>query len=94
MTMMQPTGSFIWGPSGQQLTPEARAQMNNDTMAPSPDFSPVGSWTQGMSRLANAMAGAYRRQADAFPAAPGGGTPSFGTQIANVLTMRNNGGLY
>ncbi len=36
----------------------------------------------------------YQEQGKAFPAAPGGGQPSFMTGLANFFTGRNNGGLY
>lgn len=94
---MATNGPFFWGANGEQLTPE-QARMQHEMAAElagaPPDFSPVGSPLQGLARVANAMAGAYQRQGQAFPDAPGGATPSFGTQLANFWTMRNNGGLY
>jgi hypothetical protein len=84
--------AFVWGPNGQQLSPEQRAQLS--VIQKGPDFSPVGSWTEGMARVADAMAGAYNAQGQSFPTAPGGATPGFGTQLSNLFTLRNNGGLY
>lgn len=89
---MNITQPFIWGPNGQQMSPEQRAQISY--LAKGPDFSPIGSWTQGMARVADAMSGAYNAQGQSFPTAPGGATPSFGTQLSNLFTLRNNGGLY
>ena len=46
---------FVWGPNGQQMTPEqiAALQRQGSSMAP------VGSTMEGMGRLAQAAAGAY-----------------------------------
>jgi hypothetical protein len=55
---------FVWGPGGSQLTPEEIAKMRafeDEQMAGAIDTSPVGHWTQGLARVANAAAGAYRR---------------------------------
>jgi hypothetical protein len=67
------------------LTPEQHA---------APDFSPVASPTEGFARVVNALAGAYRQQGQAFPAAPGNAVPSFQTRLGNIFTRRHNGGLY
>lgn len=55
---------FTWGAGGQKLTPgelARRREIEDSLLAKGPDFSPVGDWTQGLARVANAAAGAYRR---------------------------------
>lgn len=56
--------AFIWGAGGKKLTPEEaerRRQVENALLAKGVDFSPVGHWTQGLARVADAAAGAFRR---------------------------------
>lgn len=56
--------AFIWGAGGKKLTPEEaerRRQVENALLAKGLDFSPVGHWTQGLARVADAAAGAFRR---------------------------------
>ncbi|HEV7246577.1 MAG TPA: hypothetical protein VGN93_06245 [Shinella sp.] len=49
---------------------------------------------QGIAQMAEAaMAGNQARNA-MFPDAPGGKAPSFGTQMRNMVTRGNNGGMY
>ena len=49
---------------------------------------------QGIAQMAEAaMAGNQQRNA-MFPQAPGGAAPSIGTQIRNMFTRGNNGGMY
>lgn len=81
--MQQPMSPFTWGANGEQLTPEQlskRRQLISALMPQGPDFSPVGHWTQGLARVANAAAGniaanrledVQRTQAG-FPVRPGG----------------------
>lgn len=55
--------SFIWGEGGAALTPEqiaARRKVEN-ALVGKIDTSPVGHWTQGLARVADAFAGAVRR---------------------------------
>ena len=55
---------FTWGAGGQKLTPgdlARRREIEDSLLAKGPDFSPVADWTQGLARVANAAAGAYRR---------------------------------
>ena len=55
--------SFIWGDGGAALTPEqiaARRKVENALVGKT-DTSPVGHWTQGLARVADAFAGAVRR---------------------------------
>ena len=55
---------FTWGAGGQKLTPgelARRREIEDALLAKGPDFSPVGHWTQGLARVADAAAGAFRR---------------------------------
>ena len=55
---------FTWGAGGQKLTPDQlarRREIEDALVARGPDFSPVGHWTQGLARVADAAAGAFRR---------------------------------
>lgn len=64
-TPRNPLAAFIWGAGGAALTPEELAQRREveDALLAKQgiDTSPVGHWTQGLARVANAAAGAYRR---------------------------------
>lgn len=54
--------AFLWGPGGQQLTPEqlAAIQQQADAMgAAGSSTAPVGSTMEGLARVAQAGAGAY-----------------------------------
>ena len=58
------TDPFFWGKSGAKLTPEQIARqraMEMELASGGIDTSPVGHWTQGLARVANAAAGAFRR---------------------------------
>lgn len=58
------TKPFVWGDNGAALTPEELAKMRDredQAAQQGVDFSPVGSWTQGLARVANAAAGSFRR---------------------------------
>lgn len=68
--MFQP---FIWGPQGQQLTPdqvERLRQQSAAAAARASDTSPIGHWSAGLARLVDGW-GAYRgnQRADAQEAA-------------------------
>ncbi|MCZ4093050.1 hypothetical protein [Sinorhizobium psoraleae] len=55
---------FVWGGSGQKLTPEQverRREIEQAILAKGVDVSPVQDWTQGAARVADAIAGAFRR---------------------------------
>lgn len=58
-----PLESFIWGEGGAALTPEEIASRRKIEAALTGkiDTSPVGHWTQGLARVADAFAGAVRR---------------------------------
>lgn len=56
--------AFVWGAGGRKLTPDEiarRREVEDALLAQGADFSPVGDWTQGVARVANAAAGAFRR---------------------------------
>lgn len=55
---------FTWGEGGERLTPEAlakRRQIEDALLAKGVDTSPVGHWSQGLARVADAAAGSVRR---------------------------------
>lgn len=55
---------FIWGPGGKAMTPEEvekERRIAEALIAQGVDTSPVGHWTQGAARVAQALAGAVRR---------------------------------
>lgn len=54
---------FVWGAGGAKLTPEEiarRREMEDKKLAGGVDTSPVGHWTQGAARVADALAGVVR----------------------------------
>lgn len=54
---------FFVGPGGQRMSAEQIArqrQIASALMQQGMDFSPVGHWTQGLARVANAAAGAFK----------------------------------
>jgi len=54
---------FIWGANGEQLTPEQirRGRKSADALlASGTDMSPIAHPMQGVARVAQAMAGAYK----------------------------------
>lgn len=56
--------SFVWGAGGAMLTPEELAkekELEAKLASQAVDTSPVGHWTQGLARVANALAGSVRR---------------------------------
>lgn len=58
--MIGPLDSFVWGSGGAQLTPtqiDAQRKVAQALMAQGSDYSPVQSWTQGASRVAQAIFG-------------------------------------
>lgn len=55
---------FLWGSGGRKLTPEEverRREIENAILSKGVDFSPVADPLQGLGRVANAAAGAFRR---------------------------------
>ena len=55
---------FTWGAGGQKLTPgelARRREIEDALLAKGPDFSPIADPLQGFARVANAAAGAFRR---------------------------------
>lgn len=64
MALPNPLEAFTWGAGGARLTPEElakRRQVEDALLARGVDTSPVGHWTQGLARVADAMAGSFRR---------------------------------
>jgi len=63
-TVRNPLESFVWGQGGAALTPEEIAkqrEVEEAVRARGVDTSPVGHWTQGLARVADALAGSVRR---------------------------------
>ncbi|MDR6955980.1 hypothetical protein J2X65_005367 [Ancylobacter sp. 3268] len=61
---INPSQAFVWGPGGQKLTYDELQRMQAmeaRQAAEAIDTSPVGHWTQGAARVADALAGAMRR---------------------------------
>lgn len=55
---------FVWGRGGAQLTPDQIAkqrEIEDALLQRGIDTSPVGDWTQGLARVADAAAGSFRR---------------------------------
>lgn len=58
--LMQPEQPFTWGAGGARMTPEQidlRQKAALAQQAAGMDMSPVGSWTQGLARVAQALVG-------------------------------------
>lgn len=56
----KPEGAFLWGKGGQKQSMDAVNQqrsMGQQQMAIGADFSPVGSWTQGLARAISGLSG-------------------------------------
>lgn len=61
MALPNPLEAFVWGKGGAKMTPEQIAREREIAASLTQiDTSPVGHWTQGLARVANAAAGAYR----------------------------------
>ncbi|MBA4774301.1 MAG: hypothetical protein H2044_01425 [Rhizobiales bacterium] len=61
---MAVSNAFVWGSGGAKLTPEQIAkqrEIEDALLQKGVDVSPVGDWTQGLARVANAAAGSFRR---------------------------------
>lgn len=61
---MAVSNAFVWGSGGSKLTPEQIAkqrEIEDALLQKGVDVSPVGDWTQGLARVANAAAGSFRR---------------------------------
>ena len=61
---MATNSPFIWAAGGRKLTPQeaaARREIENAILEKGIDFSPVADPFQGLGRVANAAAGAFRR---------------------------------
>ncbi|MBZ9603998.1 hypothetical protein [Phyllobacterium chamaecytisi] len=62
---VNPNSAFVWGPGGIALTPEQVAlqrELLARQQAKGADFSPVGHWTQGAARVADALAGVIKER--------------------------------
>lgn len=91
LTDMMP--SFVWGAGGAQMTPEqiARERAIADALvAQGINTSPVGHWTQGLARVANAAAGAFR--GGAADEAERTGRSDWQSRLASTLAGTGSGG--
>lgn len=91
LTDMMP--SFVWGAGGAQMTPEqiARERAIADALvAQGINTSPVGHWTQGLARVANAAAGAFR--GGAANEAERAGRADWQSRLASTLAGTGSGG--
>lgn len=93
-----PAAPFVWGAGGAQMAPEqvtAQQKIAQLMMQQGLDYSPVRSWSQGASRVAQAMLGGYMskeaddeakairtRDRDALLSVLGGGSPSAAPAVA------------
>lgn len=58
----EPTDPFVWAEGGKRMTPADIAiarELAKGQMAAGADYSPVGHWTQGLSRVAQALLGGF-----------------------------------
>jgi hypothetical protein len=56
---------FIWGGGGQRLSPDdidAKRKIAQALMAQGTDYSPVGSWAQGLARVAQGVLGGFEER--------------------------------
>lgn len=49
---------------------------------------------QGMAQMGQAAMAGNQMRNQSFPSAPGGGRPSMGMNLMNMVTRGNNGGMY
>ncbi|MBI0475730.1 hypothetical protein D9601_10240 [Sphingomonas sp. MA1305] len=60
-----PPPAFVYGEGGRRLTPDMiaqRSRMAQGMIAQGMDTSPVGSWTQGLARVAQSLVGAMQQR--------------------------------
>lgn len=53
---------FVWGAGGTRESVAARRKVAQALMAKGADYSPIGHWTQGLARVADAMVGAWQNK--------------------------------
>lgn len=98
MDSSNPLMPFQWGPGGQALSPEElarRRRVADALLADGADTSPIGHWTEGAARMAQAGVGALQKRQLAslpkgFATAPGG----FMGFRNPFMTYKPGGGLY
>lgn len=87
---------FYWGAGGAQLTPEDIAKQREAEVAllqRGVDTSPVGHWTQGLARVADALAGSVRRgRLDAAQAESDAYSAGVSKTIADYLSGGSSSG--
>lgn len=75
---------FVWGANGQMTDPRQRAAQV--------DTSPIGHWTEGAARVANALVGSMQDRRDASRAAGFPDIPRTGFGFVNPFTAYTKGG--
>jgi hypothetical protein len=84
---------FVWGGGGQRLSPDdidAKRKIAQALMAQGADYSPVGSWAQGLARVAQGVLGGFEeRDLDKSAAANQAETQD---TIAKLLAPGGGGG--
>lgn len=93
-TVSAPAEPFVWGKGGRRMTPEQIAQEQQIAQAlMQPDFSPVGHWTQGLGRVAQAALGNLREgRADRAGEANAAETASIAQLLMNPTGASATGG--
>ncbi len=81
------------GTSGKPADRNQLAQQFAMSMLGHPAQNAAEGWGQMAAGIGLGLS-KFRDQNKAFPAAPGGGQPSFMTGLANFFTGRHNGGLF
>ena len=84
--------SRLQQPGGQN--PDKRQQLVKQLEAMITGQGPAQNVDQGIGQMMSGAALGIAKRNAAFPQAPGGGAPSFGTGLMNFFTGGRNGGLY
>ncbi|MEX2741082.1 hypothetical protein AB3480_06495 [Rhizobium mongolense] len=91
-----PFGAYRYMQPQQQQSGDLRQRMAAQ-LAQSIMGQPADTTGEGALQLATGIGmglSKFNRKDGAYPEAPGGASPSFGTMLGNFFTGRNNGGLY
>lgn len=89
---MSPSFSLFRGLQQQPLN--QRQQLVNRIQAQIMGQGPAQNVGEGLGQIMSGVALNIAKRNAAFPEAPGGGSPSFGTGLMNFFTGGRNGGLY
>jgi len=91
-----PQQIFFWGSGGRQLTPDQvtrERELADALLEQGIDYSPIGHWTQGLARVANAGVGAFRnwRADEAERSGLENARETYGPEIARLLGLEDSG---